>query len=324
MNDIKVSVPVICYKHAKYIRKCLDGILMQKVNFKYEIVVGEDCSEDGTKEILLEYKEKYPDIFVLLLNEENLGPTRNNLNVRRHCRGKYLSGCEGDDFWIDEYKLQKQVDFLDSHPEYSAVATNSVSVDANGMNPKISLLPYKTNKIYTLKNYLSNGMTIHGNTLMMRAHLLKHDEKYVKLRLAEPTMGDIITRVVLYDKGPIFLLPDVTHAHRSGEANSTSYSYQQSTKLLFYTKMCFRIVDNLTNYFNHKYNLEALKSNRMSLVLFCVITRQYKVEWNEFIEVWRMLSPRYRLLTCYKTIKRFVKKIFNLIYRKLIFKNQLR
>lgn len=77
MDEVKVSVLVLTYKQAKYISKCLDSILSQKVDFRYEIVVGEDCSNDGTKEMLLEYQKLYPDRFVLLLNETNMGPSLN-------------------------------------------------------------------------------------------------------------------------------------------------------------------------------------------------------------------------------------------------------
>ncbi len=316
-NNIKVSVSVLCYKHAKYLRQCLDSILNQKVNFRYEIVIGDDCSNDGSAEIINEYKEKYPDIIVPLINEANLGASKNSFNIKLHCRGQYISSCEGDDFWINDQKLQKQVDFLDSHPEYSAVATNSVLVDPNGENPRISLLRWQVNRTYTLKDYLRNGMIIHGNTIMYRRHDLESDERYRKLRFAEPTMGDIISRVVFYDRGPIFVLPDVTHAHRSGLNDATSYSAQQKTKLLYYTKMYFRIVDNLTKYFDDKYNLTELKSNRLAAVLSCIYINGIKVDRNELREVFKSVSFRYRFLAYYRFFKRFVLNVIKKVGRKL-------
>lgn len=304
MDEIKVSVCVITYKHAPYIRKCLDSILAQKVNFKYEIVVGEDCSQDGTREILLEYKEKYPDKIVLLLNEENMGASRNGYNVKLHCQGKYHTSCEGDDFWVDDQKMQKQVDFLDAHPEYIAVASNAVAVDVDGTHPKKQMFFWQVNKGYELKHFLRYGMVIHGNTMMFRNIMPYHDERFIKLRFAEPTMGDVITRVLLYDKGKIFVLPDVTLAHRSGAANPSSFTAQQKKKLLTYTAMYFRIVNNVTAYLDGKYDLEPLKANRMAHVLRNRIFRNWKPDKDEFREVWNQLSPRTKALSILRTVQK--------------------
>ena len=316
-NDIKVSVTVLCYKHAKYLRQCLDSILSQKVDFKYEIVIGDDCSNDGSAEIINEYKEKYPDIIVPLINEVNLGASKNSFNIKLHCRGQYISGCEGDDFWINDQKLQKQVDFLDSHPEYSAVATNSVSVDPEGQNPVVSLLGWQVNKTYTLNDYLRYGMVLHGNTIMYRSHGLEKNENYKKLRFAEPTMGDVISRTIFYDMGNIFVLPDITHAHRDGSKDATSFSAQQHTKLLYYTEMYFRIVDNLTEYFDNKYNLEALKSNRLAAVLFSTCLCGIKVDKNELEEVFHLVRWRYRVLAYYRFLRKIARRALHKIGRKL-------
>lgn len=123
-----VSVTVATYQHVDYIKQCLEGILMQKTNFPYEIIVGEDGSVDGTQDICKEYAEKYPDKIRLYIRDRKLSQfvaengevTRfNGIWNRMSARGKYIAWCEGDDYWIDPLKLQKQVDFLESHPDYS-------------------------------------------------------------------------------------------------------------------------------------------------------------------------------------------------------------
>ena len=313
MSDIKVSVNVLSYKHAKYIRQCIDSILAQKVNFKYEIVVGEDCSNDGTKEILLEYKEKYPDKFVLLLNEENMGVSKNSYNVKLYCSGEYITGCESDDFWTDEYKLQKQVDFLDAHPEYIAVGSNSVAVDENGKNPRVHLFPWQVNKRYTMKHYIKYGYIIHGNTLMYRNVLPYRDEKYAQLRFAEPTMPDVINRISLYDRGDIYVMPDITHAHRSGDAAPTSFTAQQKTRALELTEMYFRIVNNITAYFDGKYDLEPLKANRVASILRSKMTGSLPIEKEAFRALWRKLPFRLKWLSlcrcCQKSLRRMLHRV---------------
>lgn len=115
-----VSICCITYNHAPFIRQCLDGFLMQK-GVEYEILIHDDCSTDGTTEIVKEYAAQYPDVIFPLYETENQyskGVCMDGFNYRR-ARGKYIAYCEGDDYWIDPYKLQKQVDFLEANPEYS-------------------------------------------------------------------------------------------------------------------------------------------------------------------------------------------------------------
>lgn len=114
-NEILVSVFMITYNHEQFIRQALDGILMQQCNFKYEIVVGEDCSTDNTRSILLEYKSKYPDQLNLLLHNKNIGAMNNQIATMEACKGKYIAICEGDDYWTDPLKLQKQVEALETN-----------------------------------------------------------------------------------------------------------------------------------------------------------------------------------------------------------------
>jgi glycosyltransferase involved in cell wall biosynthesis len=124
MEDILVSICTITYNQENYIAQTIEGVLSQKTNFKYVLVIGEDCSSDKTREICISYKTKYPDKINLILNNKNLGGQNNIFNVLNNCRGKYIAICEGDDYWIDPYKLQKQVDFLENNEDYGLVWTD--------------------------------------------------------------------------------------------------------------------------------------------------------------------------------------------------------
>ena len=122
-NNIMVSVLCLAYNHASYIRNALDGFVNQKTNFKYEVIIHDDASTDGTANIIREYAEKYPDLFVPILQRENMHSKKVKITPTFLCpkvRGKYIAFCEGDDFWMNENKLQKQIDFLENHPEYTA------------------------------------------------------------------------------------------------------------------------------------------------------------------------------------------------------------
>lgn len=119
MQSTKISVVVTAYNHEKYIAQCLEGILMQKGTFDLEIILGDDCSTDRTRQIMQGYQLKYPDIIVLLPQTANMGMPKNMKRCLDACSGDYIAICEGDDYWTDMYKLQKQLEFLESHPDYS-------------------------------------------------------------------------------------------------------------------------------------------------------------------------------------------------------------
>ena len=114
---MKVSVWMTAYNHEKYLAQCLDSVLNQKTNFDFEIVLGEDCSKDRTREIVLEYHDKYPDIFSLFLPKKNIGMMEMDVATWSLCKGEYLALLNGDDYWTDENKLQIQTDLLDNDPE---------------------------------------------------------------------------------------------------------------------------------------------------------------------------------------------------------------
>ncbi|MFT5777410.1 MAG: glycosyltransferase involved in cell wall biosynthesis [Crocinitomicaceae bacterium] len=116
-----VSVWMVTYNHEKFIAKALDSVLAQKTDFDFEIVIGEDCSPDNTRAILKEYESKHSDLIRPIYHEKNVGASRNAYEFTLpKCRGKYIAVLEGDDYWTDAHKLQKQIDFLEANPDYSA------------------------------------------------------------------------------------------------------------------------------------------------------------------------------------------------------------
>ena len=117
---VKVSVHMPAYNHEAYIGAALDSVLMQRVDFAYEIVIGEDCSTDGTLQVAREYAQAHPGVIRLLEHPVNLGIWENDQSIIAQCRGTYIAWLESDDFWTSPDKLQRQVDYLDRHPEASA------------------------------------------------------------------------------------------------------------------------------------------------------------------------------------------------------------
>ena len=127
-QPLMVTIRCITYNHEPYIRQCLEGFIMQKTNFRFEAIVHDDASTDETANIIREYAEKYPDILKPIFETENQYSKLDGSIQRimsEHIHGKYVAMCEGDDYWIDPLKLQKQVDFLESNPKYSMCAHNA-------------------------------------------------------------------------------------------------------------------------------------------------------------------------------------------------------
>lgn len=121
MSTPLISAYMITYNHVKYIAKAIDSILEQKTKFPFELVIGEDCSTDGTRKIVLKYQEKYPNIIRVVTSDKNIGMHKNSLRTMKACRGEYLAFCDGDDYWHDCKKLEKQADYLQTHPECGLV-----------------------------------------------------------------------------------------------------------------------------------------------------------------------------------------------------------
>ncbi len=133
MNDIIVSIFILTYNQEQFIAQTIESILMQKAKFNYQLVIGEDCSTDATRIICEEYANQYSQKIKLLpVLEGNIGLIANYMRTIKECDGKYIAICDGDDYWIDECKLQKQVGFLDNNPDFSIVYTGVKRLFLNG------------------------------------------------------------------------------------------------------------------------------------------------------------------------------------------------
>lgn len=134
-DKIMVSIQCLVYNHEPYLRQCLDGFVMQKTNFKFEAIVHDDCSTDNSASIIREYAEKYPEIIKPIYESENQYSKHNgdlDRIMNSACKGKYIAFCEGDDFWTDPMKLQKQVTAIESDSKNTMVYTAFSTVDETG------------------------------------------------------------------------------------------------------------------------------------------------------------------------------------------------
>lgn len=158
-SDILVSITCITYNHEKYIADALDSFLMQKTNFNYEILIHDDASTDQTAQIIREYEKKYPDIIKPIYQTENQyskGIRVGDFN-RKRVMGKYIAICEGDDYWQDPYKLEKQVEYMEAHPECSLYVHAAYRVSPNNKKMKCHVSPFSKSREVSIEEVIEGG-----------------------------------------------------------------------------------------------------------------------------------------------------------------------
>jgi glycosyltransferase involved in cell wall biosynthesis len=163
-DNIMVSVIMLAYNHEAYVSEAIASVLMQECSFPYELLIGEDNSVDHTRKIVKKSAAEHPDMIRLLLSEENLGAIENELRCLKAAKGKYVCFLEGDDFWVDKNKLQKQVDFLEANPDYGLVHG-----DVNHLNQDTGELT----ESYNRKNRINIPRGYIFDYLILPSHLIK-------------------------------------------------------------------------------------------------------------------------------------------------------
>ena len=221
---MKVSVCITTFNHEMFIEQALDSVLMQEVDFDYEVIIGEDDSSDNTRNIVKAYKEKYPNKIRLFLNDrKNIiyidgKPTGrwNFLNNLQNSRGQYIALLDGDDFWTSKHKLQKQVDFMEDHTECAICFHNALLLD-NDENVGKTMLPDNFKKISSLEDLL-HGNFIPTCSTLFRNHLFSEfPEWYLKIR-----MGDWPLHILNAQFGKIGYINEVMGCYRKHKGSNWS------------------------------------------------------------------------------------------------------
>ena len=228
-SDDKILVAIKClvYNHDPYLRDCFEGYVMQKTNFRFVAIVHDDASTDGSGAIIKEYAEKYPNIFIPIFETENQYSQHNGSIGRKIdkeidiTKAKYIAVCEGDDYWTDPYKLQKQVDFMESHPDYVACFHNAV-VDY-GMGRKRLFNDLNENQYPTTEDIIERPWFISTQTLLYRNIHLEYPEWKIKVR-----NGDYLLELLLAKEGKFYYMDDVMAVYRKhGHGVSTAMNANQ-------------------------------------------------------------------------------------------------
>lgn len=213
MDYPRLSVVCLAYNAAPYIRQALDGFLMQKTRFPFEVLIHDDASTDGTADIIREYAERFPDIVRPVFQRENQfskGVAASSAFLWPLIRGKYVAMCEGDDYWTDPLKLQKQVDWLDAHPD-SSVCFHPVVVHFEDGSHKDSAYPMPKDcpDGFTFEGLLRHNF-IQTNSVVFRWKLKGREDEVP----ADITPRDWFTNLLHAEKGPIGFIPEAMGVYR--------------------------------------------------------------------------------------------------------------
>lgn len=200
MEETLVSISCITYNQAHFIRQCLDGFLMQKTTFSFEVLIHDDASTDGTAEIIREYESKYPDIIKPLYEKENQwtkGRRGSAVFNYPRAKGKYIALCEGDDYWIDELKLQTQFDFMEKHPECTMCFHNAII--ENNLKNKATNYPQIEDREYSSNELFSNWIVPTASMFFRKSFL-----DFEILTNKNILNSDIIYVLLAADKGKVY------------------------------------------------------------------------------------------------------------------------
>lgn len=317
-NQVLISICIVTYNHKNYISKCLNSILMQQTNFNFEILLGEDASTDGTREICIEYAKKYPGKIRLFLHHRE-----NNININGSptgrfnflynlytTKGKYIALCEGDDYWTDPYKLQKQVAILEDHANVSLVYSNAKIVSDNKGDYVDNDFFYSENYPSTpIKNqafFLKNNFALLSVSIMFRKEFLGAKELELMRKFA---VGDLPLHFIFSGKGDFYYINEpmvVYNDHGQGisktfgKLNRNLLNYKQMDWLLPYIKN-----ENIKwfNYFCHTYLIKPIFNAFFNEV---IRNKNKKISIKQFMFI---KSKHLKLRYCYYIVKLIVYKL---------------
>jgi len=303
-----VSVETITYNHASYIRQCIEGVLMQKTSFPFELVIGEDCSTDGTREIVLDYAQKYPEIIQAITSESNVGARNNSKRVQSACQGKYIAICEGDDYWIDPLKLQKQYEACIKY-EAALVVHGSIFLIYQGeklIKSEVRLTQDHSGYL-EIEDIILKNKNFETSSIFIRSNIIKNLPDWYE----RAPIGDVPLKLISASVGKVFFINEIMSVYQHGVLGSWTFwqdekmeideirrigfekayiemykNFDEFTEFRYSKPVHQRILKRLENYYNNYGNLDCLNisdGNKSMIRIIAHLTRLAPARLREII-----------------------------------------
>jgi len=321
-QEILVSVWMPAYYAGDHIAQGIESILMQETEYPYEIVINDDCSGDNTWEVVSEYAAKYPNIIRAIRNEKNLGLSANVLATKLRCKGKYIVNLSGGDYWIDKQKIQKQVDFLESHPDYVGVGSK---VELRYDNEQVAFSSYPSEyvlgKNFTIAAYNHNiNLPSHG--FMIRNIFADPANKPIIDRVysVSSAIDDLYDPVLYLQFGKIYIMPEATCVYRNVSNKKGKHNFNSSKKPIEKVMIILQGYNSLETLRIPGVDLRKRYISTFSLILLDSLAHlKFKTIWQTYRSIplcyrkpWRTSVGRHSLKrlwgTACATIKRRIRR----------------
>lgn len=290
MKNNVVDVIMITYNHEKYIEKSVRSVLNQETNFDFSIIIGEDCSTDSTRDILLKLKKEYPDKIHLVLHDENIGSKNNLKSVEEKCKSSYIAILEGDDFWTDNKKLQKQIDFLEKNKKFSASVHDILVIDEfekpilNSYHDKL----YSKEIIYNIDEFEKGLLPGQSGTMVCRNYLVEMSKKDREAYYSAKSNGDLRRVSALILKNPIFRFSSQMSCYRYVVKNGSSWNASIYGKnLTFENFKSYEQLENMMSVLSgQQIRLFTVKQNFGFSALKYLVKKPNKENFSIFISIY--------------------------------------
>ena len=303
-NEVLVSIICLAYNHSLFIKKALDSFVNQETSFNYEIVIHDDCSTDGTKEIIEEYEHKYPHLINALYEETNQyskGVPITDTYLLPNARGKYIAICEGDDYWCDPNKLEKQITYMEKHKECSMCISNAIVVDAEDNKTGV-IHTIEKDGLVPIEEVIENG----GGFISTNS-IVCYKKDYVNKPAFFRIIGiDYILQMYLASKGTVFCFADEMVAYRIGVSGSWTKRNSSDEKRIIVHSRVISALEEFDKYCDCTYHESVMKT---------ITKRQFELDIYSGKNVFK--NMKYRVLINEMPIRKKIKLIFRLSFPKL-------
>lgn len=264
MEEIKVSIICNAYNHGKYIKDALDGFLMQKTNFPFEVLIHDDASTDNTAEIIREYEKQYPDIIKPIYQKENQYSKGISIGLKYQVprmKGKYIALCEGDDYWTDSLKLQKQFDAMEKYPEIDICAHAATKIKAVDGKKICNIAPARSNTIFSPeKVILGGGGFVATNSLFYRKELAINVPEFRKFLSLDYTL-----QIHGALRGGMLYLPYNMSVYRAFVAGSWTDRMKNRELSLKHLEKIIKMLDVLDKETENKFS-KAIRQHKLEII----------------------------------------------------------